>query len=37
MLGLFFFGRIIEFRFGSKMLLNLYLMGAIFGSLFITL
>ena len=35
MVGLFFFGRIIELRFGTKMIFNLYLAGALMGALFI--
>lgn len=35
MFGLYFFGKTIEIRFGSKILLNLYVLGALFGAMFI--
>jgi len=35
MLTLYFFGRFIEFSFGSRMLFNLYLSGTLLGATFI--
>jgi membrane associated rhomboid family serine protease len=35
MVGLYFFGRFVENSFGSRTLLNLYVLGALIGALFI--
>lgn len=35
MVGLYFFGKTVEMRFGSKILLQLYVLGALFGAMFI--